>query len=110
MSINLTLMAWVDSPVKGKKRIHERFELWQTPSDITRAALASHDPKQYYTEWVKQFEEVGIRQIPQYSAADIFCKGAVVGYDVYDPVKEHLKALDEWLTDHEGWTVQWSCV
>ena len=110
MSVNLTLVAWVDSPVKGKKRIHERFELWQTPSDITRAALSSANPKQFYAEWVKQFEEVDTRQIPQYDPTDAFCQGQIVEYDTYDPGQEHLKALDEWLADHEGWSVQWGYI
>lgn len=110
MSINLTLQAYVDSPVKGKKRIYERFDLYQTPSEITHAALASGNPHKYYTEWVKQFEEVDTRKIPQYAPTDAFCQREVVGYDVYNPVKEQLRELDEWLADHEGWTVQWGCV
>jgi hypothetical protein len=110
MSINLTLMAWVDSPVKGKKRIYERFDLFQTPSEITRAALASGDPQQFYVDWARQFEEVDTRKVPQYAPTDVFCKGAVVWYETYNPVKVHLRELDEWLADHEGWRVEWSCI
>jgi hypothetical protein len=72
--------------------------------------LASGSPKQFYVDWARQFEEVDTRKIPQYDAADIFCQEQIVGYDVYNPVTNHLKELDEWLADHEGWRVEWGCI
>ena len=42
MSMNLNLMAELLADTKiGKKVIHESFDLWQTPTDVTRGCLAS---------------------------------------------------------------------
>jgi len=28
-------------------------------------------------------------------------------FEIYNPEEVHIKELDEWLKNHEGWTIEW---
>jgi len=91
MSMNLHVDAEFKTvdPMGKPHTVYEHFDLWQTPTEITKTAIRSENPRQVYEEWLKKFPE----KYPEaYSEA----------YIAY-----HLEELDKWLQNHEGWTIDW---
>lgn len=91
MSINLYLSAKREVTVNKTGKISTQsvhFDLWQTPTEITKAAIRSNDPKAVYIEWV---------------TSEFIDEKDPVGID-----KEHLKSLEEFLTmcEDEGYEVE----
>lgn len=88
MSHNLELEANILIQVinkKGKKILKpsvEYFPLYQTPTELTRKAIQSGNPKKEYEEWVLK------------------------DFDTED-AQEHLKKLNDFIAFHEG-NVIWS--
>jgi len=112
MSMNLYLEAILPAQTSlGPKQITESFELWQTPTIATRSILLGNaEPNivyQRYKDWVMAVapNKCGINR---YADDDVFCTGPVIRVDEWDPATEHLKGLDEWLSSHSGWTIEWS--
>ena len=106
MSMNLYLRAELLADTKlGKKVIHESFDLWQTPTDVTRGCLASGPPESGYRTWIT--EQRRVDELPRYAEGDIFGEGPVVGYEEYCVADAHLSALAVWLEEHNGWDIIW---
>ena len=107
MSMNLYVCAKLDANTKiGKKTITEGFNLWQTPTNVTRECLAAGNPEGAYRNWINTECRNVVRE-PVYAEDDIFGDGPAVDYLEYCAADEHLKGLDEWLKDHEGWNFEW---
>jgi len=111
MSMNLHLEAStiaileLSNGKKKRKEIIERFELRQTPTNITNKCLDGKNTYELYKEWVMGWalpEKVYI-----YKEDDILEEGEPIGYEMYDSAKVHIGELDEWLNDHEGWAIEW---
>ena len=106
MSMNLYLRAELLAATKiGKKVIHESFDLWQTPTDVTRDCIASGNPEDVYRQWITERRRVD--KLPCYAPGDLFGEGPVVGYEEYCVADAHLDALDTWLEEHNGWDIIW---
>jgi hypothetical protein len=82
------------------------FNVWQTPTRITREITASADPMQAYKDWILT-ECSRDEEFPVYDDADIFGEGEPIGKKIYNAGKEHVAQFEEWLKmcDEEGYTV-----
>lgn len=104
MSMNLNLSAervvTISNKQKRKQTIH--FQLWQTPTEVTRAILAKHDRLAAYTEWVNTLRHVVL--VPARND-----NGVEIGTKEYSFVDEHLRQLNEWITEcnKECYTFVW---
>ena len=104
--MNLNVCAKLKANTKlGRKTIVETFDLWQTPTSVTRQCLASGDPLTFYKEWV--MEDRVVDKFPLYGQGDIFGDGPVVGYQEYCAADEHLEGLRVWIEEHCGWDIEW---
>ena len=114
MSINLHLEAStiaileLSNGKKKRKEIIERFELRQTPTNITNKCLDGKNTYELYKEWVMG------RALPEkvyiYKEDDMFGEGEPIGYRMYDSEKVHIEELEDWLEDHNGWEIEWSAM
>ncbi len=76
-----------------------KFDLWQTPTKVTREILASDNHAQSYRDWVNlSREEI---QQPIYEKADFFEEGEIVGYKTVCYEDDHLKSFDAFIKDCE---------
>lgn len=73
----------------------DKFEVWQTPSAVTRQIMAAEDKVQAYKNWVLSISEDV--EAPVYAKGDIFCEKEPIGIEVYNVGKEHIVQFDEWL-------------
>ena len=106
MSINLHLEAQIDATSNiGKYRIRDTFGLHQTPTKITERILNSNNIKQEYITWV--LENSYVDKIEIYAPEDVFCELEPIGYEERNCSEEHIKDLEKWLLDHEGWKIEW---
>lgn len=76
----------------------ERFDVWQTPTNVSYSLLNSENPIESYINWVNERGKTLIREVPVYDPNDIFCEGEPIGTELYDPAKEHIDELRKWLT------------
>lgn len=109
MSMNLHVEAkrsvTVNKTGKGSVQV-ERFNLWQTPTNVTREILQSGDHLTAYINWV--LEDCMVETIPQYAPEDIFCEGEIVGYIEHCAADEHVNELKEWINTmlDEGYEIE----
>lgn len=82
------------------------FDLYQTPTAVTRAAMASGDPKGEYIKYVMGFSKD--EQIARYAEDDIFDERDPIGFDTYNSAIEHLGQLADFLAmcEEEGYEVE----
>jgi hypothetical protein len=85
---------------------HVRFDLYQTPTDVTKEAIRGNDPKGVYVAWVLSHSDD--EQVARYADDDCFSEGEPVGFDTYNAGVEHIKELEAFLNmcDHEGYDVE----
>lgn len=105
MSMNLHLSAEIEAVSKvGTHLIRETYDLYQTPTDVTRACLESADPMQAYLDWCKQWDKT--ENILEYEYDDWNSKNPIGShpYNQFQVIKEGLEA---WMKSHEGWTIEW---
>ena len=83
-----------------------RFDLWQTPTEITKKAIRGTDPKAVYIEWVKSITRGEVEDV--YAAGDLFHEGEPVGTRTYNSGTVHIADLEEWLVEAEaeGYTIE----
>ena len=106
MSMNLNVFAKLGANTKlGRKTLMEKFNLWQTPTTVTRKCLASGNPCAAYIEWVLEVRVV--KKFPLYEQGDIFEEGPIVGYQEYCAAEEHSERLKHWIEEHSGWDIEW---
>lgn len=107
MSMNLYLVATIDATSKvGKHVIRESFDLFQTPTIVTREILKQRDVKAAYCAWGEKTHSFEISR-PIYAEEDIFQQNGPVGSEPYNAWTEHLQELEQWLQEHEGWDIEW---
>ena len=84
MSMNLYLSASIKAQSHlGPMKFKESFELFQTPTRVTKAALRSGGKElETYSRWLIET-----------------CHEA--------PASDHIRELEKWLQDHEGWDIEW---
>lgn len=84
MSMNLYLSASIKAQSHlGPMKFKESFELFQTPTRVTKAALRSGGKEfETYSKWLLRTPEM---------------EGA----------EDHIRELEKWLKDHEGWDIEW---
>jgi hypothetical protein len=106
MSMNLHLEATIEAETKlGKKEICEKFDLYQTPTEITREILARDNQLEGYKEFVlKRSEDV---QVPIYEEKDFFHEKEPIGFETVNYGNTHIEELNEWLNGHDGWEIEW---
>lgn len=109
MSMNLHLSGKREVTVNKTGAVSNQtidFNLYQTPTTVTRAALASGDPKGAYVIYVKSVSKDV--QEPVYAEDDIFCESDPIGFEIHNAGNDHLKELEEFLVmcDSEGYTVE----
>ena len=106
MSMNLHVCAKLLADTKlGQKTIAESFNLWQTPTDVTRECLASGNPMEEYKKWVIK-DKLIVRE-PIYARGDLFGEDGPIGYEEYCAADDHLESPDKWLLEHDGWEICW---
>jgi len=104
--MNLNLMAELLADTKlGKKVIHESFDLWQTPTDVTRDCIASGNPEDVYRKWITKWRRID--KLPRYAEGDTFGEGPIISYEDHCVADAHLDALDMWLVAHQEWDIVW---
>jgi len=89
---------------KSKQTTH--FSLWQTPTEVTRAALKGN-PKQFYIDWVKERSEDETEEV--FAEDDIWCEREPIGTRTSNPGLEHIAELEQWLKEceDEGYELEW---
>jgi hypothetical protein len=112
MSHNIILFATVKATLHTNPPketvIRHKFELWQTPSSVTKEALESPDPKEFYVNWLRKIEPQETEREPIYKDPDDpFCADLVGYCKVPSNRVVHEKELEKWLKDHENWLVTW---
>lgn len=100
MNLHVTGFRTVIVEKTGKKDIqYARFNLNQTPTNVTRAILASGNRVQGYKDWVianrYEYEE------PVYAEDDIWGEGEPIGVKLVCDADEHLKDFDEFIKECE---------
>jgi hypothetical protein len=110
MSMNLHLFATINATIKvGKKKktqcIQESFNLYQTPTDVTRRILKSSNIKQAYIDWVKETPHVGYE--PVYASYRDSIDGInPIEHKKVDYNELHIQELNAWMERHEGWQIE----
>jgi hypothetical protein len=130
MSINLNLKATVQSTLHKttgdeKRLIKEEFDLYQTPTKVTEKILNSKSPMLAYLNWLKEIEpedtityaviQEGIFGEDYYSKEEYEEKtdDTRIPWDILPKVEQpsnrvkHERELNQWLKEHEGWTIEW---
>jgi hypothetical protein len=65
----------------GKDKIYKRFDLQQTPTNVTREILSSPDILKSYIKWFESLK--------------------------FDSPSDHIKDLLEWIEEHKEWDLEW---
>lgn len=84
--------------VKGKqKRFVDRssFNLWQTPTEVTRRLLQEKDTLSAYCDWVRSNSKD--REFKMYADDDFRQERECVRIEVYNTGDEHIESLLEWV-------------
>lgn len=107
MSINLHVRAYevFEHPVLGKKEFDYKFDLYQTPTDITYQCLKNKDPLKVYTEWVLKNSQPVVENI--YEQTDFFYEKPPIGTKTVNYGEIHIKELNQWLKNHKNWKIEW---
>lgn len=86
------------------------FNLWQTPTKVTYAALESKNTKEFYIDWCNTVSKNIIE--PVYAADDLFGENKPIGENTYNTADEHIKDIEEWLDEceSEGYEIEWSII
>jgi hypothetical protein len=71
------------------------FSVWQTPSKVSRAIVASDDPTQVYIDWVLSISSD--YEMPVYDSTDPFGDGEPVGTKICNDGVEHVAEFKNWL-------------
>jgi hypothetical protein len=84
-----------------------KFNAWQTPTVVTRAILASKDPKAVYLKWIEENCSSGYR-IPVYADDDFLEEGEPISTRIYNPGQEHAEEFMQWCenAEEEGYTIK----
>ena len=83
----------------------EWFELWETPTIITKKLLNDPSTLEAYEEWILSITEEETENIYDYET-DPF-NPAIIGTVLVHPGKEHIQELEEWIAMHKNWTIYW---
>ncbi len=109
MSTNLHIIGVRDVTVNKtgeQSKQHISFNVYQTPTKVTRQLLASNDVIQAYKDWVNSYRAE--YEDPVYHEDDIFEEGEPIGFVTVCNEDEHIKSLDEFLKrcENEGYTIE----
>lgn len=109
MSINIHLRAIVDAklPNGNTKTLSERYDLYQTPTNVSFQIESSSDPLSAYLSWLRKV--VIPYESDVYSDDDVWHEKPPIGkklVDDYDSISGELK---EWIHSHEldGYRIEW---
>lgn len=80
-----------------QQRIH--FDCWQTPTNVTREIMESHDHLKAYQEWVRS--RSADRVEPVFDSDDYFCERPPIGTRIVNDGEDHIEELQEWITLNE---------
>ena len=111
MSMNINLKAvivgdFVINSKSIKKKIHEMFDCVQTPTNITKQILKSNNPYDEYVNFIKnRFDEN--QEIFIYAEDDYFEENEPVDSIIDNAGDEHIKTLNKFISDHNGWELIW---
>ena len=86
--------------VKGKKkRFVDRssFNLWQTPTEVTRRLLQEKDTLAAYCDWVLSSSVE--YELKIYAEDDIWQERDPIGVEVCNDGKDHIESLLEWVNE-----------
>lgn len=120
MSINLNLQASAQAILRLENErtqnriIVERFEIPQTPTEVTERILNSEDRLQAFLDWIRKewpedTEEVEVQAWEEDPSTFFSEEGQkVIKVEVVDSKRVKLeKNLFEWLKLHKGWKIEW---
>lgn len=98
MSMNICI--FVEVPVlqlknNEQKTVEEFFTVWQTPTDVSYEIARSGDPIKAYCDWVLSVSKDERLEI--YAEDDLFAEGPVIGYETYNPGRDHIAELLQWV-------------
>lgn len=101
MSMNLYVEASREVIVvkTGKKEIETcEYELWQTPTNVTRKALARDNPIEVYRKWVQGVHTAEYKEpIYDEKLLNDYDVEKVIGYKTISFGEQHLKELASWI-------------
>ena len=100
MSMNLHVSATVKATLPNGKVIDitHNFELWQTPTKITRALLKADNVLNAYCEWILSVSED--KEEPIYDRKVDYFNPPIVGHKTVNYGKEHIEELMEWAQEY----------
>lgn len=113
MSMNIHLSAELQGNFtlktgkKIKKNIVVDFDCIQTSSDETEDILNSEDKYEAYKEFVKNLYDEENCNFFIYDDDDLFCEGTSVDVVIENEGDCHIKRLDAFIKEHEGWNIIW---
>jgi len=74
------------------------FNVWSTPSDVTRLLQSSDNPIQGYKDWI--ISRNIIDQYSEYEEDDFFCENPI-GIKEVNLSEEHIELFNQWLESCE---------
>lgn len=107
MNLHVDAVRSVTVTKTGKASVQKiSFGLWQTPTDVTYAILASPDDKQAYINWVRSYSSV--EKYPIYADDDALGEGEPIGYEEVNACEDHIRELEEWWKncEDEGYEIE----
>lgn len=110
MNLNVCAKRPATTIVKGElKQIEEviKFNLWQTPTNVTYDIIAQEDILQAYIDWVKSISLD--RQLPVYADDDILCELEPIRYETINDGVIHIDGLTDWIEycNDEDYVIEW---
>ena len=109
MSMNLHVMGIREVVVvntgKSEMQIID-FDLYQTPTNVTKKLLSSNDIAQAYRDWILKNKETFEEEV--YADDDFFCEGEIIGYRTVCYQDEHIKQFDKFIKEskQEGYEIR----
>lgn len=109
MSMNLHVMGIREVVVVNTGK-HEMqiidFDLYQTPTKVTRELLSSNDIAQAYRDWI--LKDKITYEDPIYADDDFFREGEIIGYKTVCDEEEHIKKFDKFIEEskEEGYEIR----
>ena len=90
-----------DKNLKLKKDIQKEIfmDMWQVPGDICYEIINGETPFKTYCKWIT--DNSVIRELPIYAEDDFFNERPPIGIEKYDPAKEHIEEVTNWIEDRE---------
>lgn len=107
MSMNLVLRAKIEAIINKRKHTLIKYcDLWQTPTKVTYEILKSSDIFEAYKKWVLSIPRNTSEPLATDDGEEMF-RVFQPHEDEEDPREAHIKEVEDFLKEYEGWEISW---